>query len=156
MAQEESLLKEGDLVVMTAGTLQGVSGSTDLIKVEVVTSVLGRGRGIGNGAVSGRVRVARSAMDANSLSPGDILVAPATNADYVEALRRAAGVITEDDNLTGHAATIAQRLGIPVILGVPRATETIRDGAIVTLDAQRGSVYSGIASNTLAEMQTSV
>ncbi|MCG9884868.1 MAG: pyruvate kinase [Cyanobacteria bacterium] len=156
LAQEESLLKEGDLVVMTAGTLQGVSGSTDLIKVEVVTSVLGRGRGIGNGAVSGRVRVARSAMDANGLSPGDILVAPATNADYVEALRRAAGVITEDDNLTGHAATIAQRLGIPVILGVQRATETIRDGAIVTLDAQRGSVYSGIASNTLAEMQASV
>ena len=153
LAQEETLLREGDLVVMTAGTLQGISGSTDLIKVEVVTSVLGRGRGIGNGSVSGRVRVVRNAMDANALSAGDILVALSTNADYVEAIRRAAGVITEDESLTGHAATIAQRLGIPVVLGVANATETIRDGSIVTLDAQRGSIYSGIASNTLTDMQ---
>ncbi|HEY9807561.1 MAG TPA: pyruvate kinase, partial [Candidatus Obscuribacterales bacterium] len=46
VAQEKDLLSEGDLVVMTAGTLQGVSGSTDLIKVEVVTAVLGKGIGI--------------------------------------------------------------------------------------------------------------
>ncbi len=36
MAQERHLLSDGDLVVMTAGTLPGVSGSTDLIKVELV------------------------------------------------------------------------------------------------------------------------
>jgi pyruvate kinase len=39
--------------------------------------------------------------------------------------------------------TIAQRLGIPVIVGVEGATEAIRDGAIVTLDAPRGAIYSG-------------
>ena len=58
VAQEKGLLSDGDLVVMTAGTLQGVAGSTDLIKVEVVTAVLGRGTGVGLGAVSGRARVA--------------------------------------------------------------------------------------------------
>lgn len=42
-AQDENLVLEGDLVVMTAGTIQGLSGSTDLIKVEVVTAILGRG-----------------------------------------------------------------------------------------------------------------
>jgi len=42
----------GDLVVMSAGTLQGIAGSTDLIKVEVVTAVLGHGVGLGQ--VSGR------------------------------------------------------------------------------------------------------
>src|SRR4028119_823693 len=38
VAQEKQLLAEGDLVVMTAGALQGVAGSTNFIRVEVITS----------------------------------------------------------------------------------------------------------------------
>lgn len=143
VAQEKQLLSEGDLVVMTAGTLQGIAGSTDLIKVEVVTAVLGQGIGLGQGAVSGRARVAYSGMDVGKFNPGEILVAPRTSADFVEAIRKAAGVITEDDSLTSHAAVIGLRLGVPVIVGVKKATEVIRDGAILTLDMQRGLVYSG-------------
>ncbi|NET33844.1 MAG: pyruvate kinase [Cyanothece sp. SIO1E1] len=143
VAQEKGLLKEGDLVVMTAGTLQGVAGSTDLIKVEVVTAVMGQGIGIGQGSVSGRARVAYSGMDISSFNPGEILVAPQTSADFVEAIRKAGGIVTEDDSLTSHAAVLGLRLGIPVIVGVKNATEVIRDGTMLTLDMQRGMVYSG-------------
>ncbi|MDX2212039.1 MAG: pyruvate kinase [Oculatellaceae cyanobacterium bins.114] len=143
VAQEKHMLHEGDLVVMTAGTLQGVSGSTDLIKVEVVTAVLGKGIGIGQGSVSGRARVAHSPMDVGNFNPGEILVANRTTADFVEAIRKASGIVTEEDSLTSHAAVIGLRLGVPVILGVKDATEVIRDGAILTLDMQRGLVYSG-------------
>ncbi|HEY9648800.1 MAG TPA: pyruvate kinase [Chroococcidiopsis sp.] len=143
VAQEKELLREGDLVVMTAGTLQGVSGSTDLIKVEVVTAVLGRGIGIGQGSVSGRARIAHNGMDLGNFNPGEILVASGTSADFVEAIRKAAGIVTEDDSLTSHAAVIGLRLGVPVIVGVKNATEVIRDGSILTLDMQRGLVYSG-------------
>ncbi|MEO0948154.1 MAG: pyruvate kinase alpha/beta domain-containing protein, partial [Cyanobacteria bacterium J06641_5] len=145
MAQEKAWLSEGDLVVMTAGTLQGVAGSTDLIKVEVVTAVLGRGTGIGQAAVSGRARVARTAQESGSFNSGEILIAPSTDAGYVEAMRKAAGIITEDDSLTSHAAILGLRLGVPVIVGVKNATQHIREGAILTLDARRGLVYSGTA-----------
>ncbi|MBH8566841.1 pyruvate kinase [Nostoc sp. CENA67] len=143
VAQENQLLSEGDLVVMTAGTLQGISGSTDLIKVEVVTAVLGQGIGLGQGLVSGRARVAYTGLEASNFNPGDILVAPRTGADYVEAIRKASGIITEEESLTSHAAVIGLRLGVPVIVGVKKATQVIRDGAILTLDLQRGLVYSG-------------
>ena len=143
VAQEKQMLVEGDLVVVTAGTLQGVSGSTDLVKVEVVTAVLGRGVGLGQGSVSGPARVAHSAREANSFSSGEILVAPNTSADFVEAIRKASGVITEEESLTSHAAVIGMRLGVPVMLGVKNATQMIRDGTILTLDLQRGLVYSG-------------
>ncbi|RCJ29131.1 pyruvate kinase [Nostoc minutum NIES-26] len=143
VAQERMLLSEGDLVVMTAGTLQGVAGSTDLIKVEVVTAVLGQGIGLGQGSVSGRARVAHTGLEASNFNPGDILVAPRTGADFVEAIRKAAGIITEEESLTSHAAVIGLRLGVPVIVGVKKATQVIRDGAILTLDLQRGLVYSG-------------
>lgn len=146
VAQEKYLLQEGDLVVMTAGTLQGVPGTTDLIKVEVVTAVLCRGTGVGQGFVSGRARVAHNGTDVTHFNPGEILVAPSTSAGFVDAIRKAAGVVTEEESLTSHAVVIGLRLGIPVMVGVKRATEVIRDGSMLTLDLQRGLVYSGALS----------
>jgi pyruvate kinase len=147
VAQENELLKEGDLIVMTAGTLQGVSGSTDLIKVEVVTAVRGKGIGIGQGSVSGRARVIQTGMESSQFNPGEILVASHTTADFVDAIRKAAGIITEDNSLTSHAALIGLRLGVPVIVGVKNATSAIREGEIITLDVQRGVVYSGTTAD---------
>lgn len=145
VAQEKDLLSEGDLVVMTAGTLQGISGSTDLIKVEVVTAVRGKGVGIGQGMISGKARVIHSSADISQFSPGEILVAQHTGADLIEAIRKAAGIIAEDGSLTSHAAVIGLRLGVPAIVGVKNATSAIRSGEIITLDLQRGLVYSGAA-----------
>ncbi len=147
VAQEKDLLQEGDLVVMTAGTLQGVAGSTDLIKVEVVTAVRGKGVGIGQGSISGRARVVSTLAETTHFGAGEILVAQTTTVDFVEAIRKAAGIITEDASLTSHAAVIGLRLGVPVIVGVKNATSVIRDGEIVTLDMQRGLVFSGAATN---------
>lgn len=143
VAQEASLVQDGDLVVMTAGTLQGVAGSTDLIKVEVVTAVLGYGRGVGEGSVSGRARIAHDTAAVKDFHPGEILVVPRTSADYVDAIRRAGGIVTEDDSMTSHAAVLGLRLGIPVIVGVSRATEIIRNGTIITLDVSKGEIHSG-------------
>ena len=143
VAQEKSLLRDGDLVVMTAGTIQGVSGSTDFIKVEVVTAVLGHGRGIGEGAVSGRARVAHDTAAVKDFNAGEILVVTRTSADYVDTIRRAGGIITEDDSMASHAAVLGLRLGIPVIVGVEKATEIIRNGTVVTLDVSKGIVRSG-------------
>ncbi|MGB7891068.1 MAG: pyruvate kinase [Microcoleus sp.] len=143
VAQEKELVCDGDLVVMTAGTLQGVAGSTDLIKVEVVTAVLGKGTGVGLGSVSGMARVARTAADVGNFHAGEILVVERTSVAFVEMIRKAAGVVTEEDSLTSHAAIIGLRLGVPVMVGVKNATRVIRDGTMLTLDMQRGLVYSG-------------
>ncbi|WP_035991737.1 pyruvate kinase [Leptolyngbya sp. KIOST-1] len=143
VAQEKHLLNDGDLVVLTAGTLQGVSGSTDLIKVDVVTAVLGRGVGVGEASVSGRARVAHTSLEVNDFNDGEILVVPHTSADFVDVIRRAGGIVTEDDSPTSHAAVIGLRLGVPVIVGVKNATGIIRDGSILTLDTRRGLIYSG-------------
>ena len=143
VAQEKEWLAAGDLVVMTAGTLQGVAGSTDLIKVELVKAILGQGTGIGQNAVSGIARVAKQPQDVKDFNSGEILVASATNANFVDIIRRSAGIITEEDSLTSHAAVLGLRLGIPVIVGFKNATKAIREGAIITLDAKGGSIYSG-------------
>ena len=143
LAQEKELVSPGDLVVLTAGTLQGVSGSTDLLKVEVVTAIRGKGIGFGEGSVSGRVRILKSDDDVSQFGQNEILVVQSTSAKYVDAIKKAKGVITEDGNVTGHAVTIGMRLDVPVIVGVTDAMTVIRDGEIVTMDLERGFVYSG-------------
>jgi pyruvate kinase len=148
VAQEKELLFGGDLVVMTAGTLLGVAGSTDLIKVEIVKATLGKGIGLGQGVATGPGRVAQKARDLGTFSAGEILVVPETSAEFVEVMRIAAGIITEDDNPKGHASVIGAKLNIPVIIGVKGATRLLREGAIITLDAARGLIYSGAMPST--------
>jgi pyruvate kinase len=142
MARSKNLLKEGDLVVFSSGT-QGVAGSTDLIKVEIVTAVLGKGKGIGQESVTGVARMAHSMKDLSAFRTGDILVAKTTDASHLDAIRKAGGIIVEEDSLTCHAAALGLRLGKPVIVGVKDATTSIRDEAVITLDVQRGLIYSG-------------
>jgi pyruvate kinase len=142
IARNNKLLKEGDLVVLSSGT-QGVAGSTDLIKVEVVTAILGQGKGIGQESVTGIARVAQSIKDIQNFRNGDILVVKATDASYLDAIRKAAGIIVEEDSLTCHAAAVGMRLGKPVLVGVKNATTSIRDESVITIDIQRGLIYSG-------------
>jgi len=149
LAQEQKLLQAGDLVVMTAGALQGVAGSTDLIKVMFVSSVVGRGRGIGQGIVHGRARVAFHPLDVKDFNKGEILVVDRTDVDFIDIIRRAGAVITEDAGLDSHAVIIGRKLGIPVMVGVQNATAQIRDGELLTINFRRGIVYSGSPSEEL-------
>ncbi len=145
VAQEKSMLKGGDLVVTTAGTLKGVSGSTDLIKVELVNAVLGQGIGVGQGRITGIARVASPSSPelSQQFNSGDILVAPKTDASLIECIHHASGLVTEEESMTSHAAVIGLQLGIPVIVGVKGATQIIREGSVLTLDVPKGLVYSG-------------
>lgn len=140
------LIKNGDLVVITAGVPVGVPGTTNLLKVEVVGQILARGAGIGRKNVTGTVQIANSAMQANTeTQPGEILVVQATDADYIPAIEKASAVITEEGGLTSHAAIVCLSLGKPVIVGVENATKKLPTGNLITLDVARGVIYRGRA-----------
>jgi pyruvate kinase len=143
VAREKGLLQDGNLVVMTAGTLQGVSGSTDLVKVEIVKGLLSPGVGIGQGIITGRAKVVNNINELSNFKPGDILVTKATDNQYVDVMRTASAIVTEESGVRSHAAQIGLRLGIPVILGVKDATTMIRNASFITLDIEQGLVYLG-------------
>ncbi|AEG15229.1 pyruvate kinase [Desulfofundulus kuznetsovii DSM 6115] len=140
------LIKPGDLVVITAGVPVGVHGTTNLLKVHTVGDILVRGQGIGTRAVTGRVRICHTLKDAlEKVEPGDILVTPFTDKDFIPAIEKAAALITEVGGLTSHGAIVGLEFGIPVIVGVDAATSILTDGDTVTVDGQRGLVYRGTA-----------
>lgn len=137
-------IRNGDLVVITAGVPVGVPGTTNLLKVHVVGDVLARGTGIGQHNSEGRICIAKNAAEAESkLQPGDILVTPATDRDYMGVLEKAGGIIAEEGGLTSHAAIVGLNLNKATIVGVNGATRILKDGEMVTLDGSRGLIYKG-------------
>jgi len=143
---QAGLIKNGDLVVITAGVPVGVPGTTNLIKVHVVGDVLARGTGIGALNAEGRVCIAKNAAEAQAkLRDGDILVTTATERDYMDVLPKAGGIVAEEGGLTSHAAIVGLNLNKATIIGVAGATEILKDGQLVTLEGTRGLIYQGHA-----------
>ncbi|MGA8941258.1 MAG: pyruvate kinase, partial [Thermoactinomyces sp.] len=143
---ENNYVKQGDLVVITAGIPVGESGKTNLMKVHVIGGVIAQGQGIGKKVVSGPVVVANSAEELREKMPeGAIIVTRGTNKDMTEWLKQAAGIIAEEGGLTSHAAIVGVSLGIPVIVGVEDAIKLLEAEKEVTMDADTGHIYSGIA-----------
>lgn len=143
-ALASGIVSEGDLVVITAGVHATGTGTTNMIRVHVVGNVLLRGVGIGQTAVTGKVCVAHSMKDVESkFKPGEILVVSNIDEETARFAAKASAIIAEEGGLTSHAAIVGISAGIPVIVGADGATERLADGAVITVDAARGLVYSG-------------
>ncbi len=144
-ARKHGLVKNGDLVVITAGVPLGVSGTTNLLKVQLVGDVLVSGTGVTKGSICGNLCVCADEDQAmRSCKEGDILVIPQTSNKILSVLKRASGIITEANGMNSHAAIVGLALDKPVIVGAENATQILKSGTTVTLDAARGIVFSGI------------
>lgn len=55
-------------------------------------------------------------------------------------MRRAAGIVTDEDGITSHAAIVSRELDIPCIIGTRYATKIRRDGDLVDVRANHGIV----------------
>jgi pyruvate kinase len=142
ISTEKKLLKNGDVVVITAGVPLGVSGTTNLLKVHIVGDILVSGVGIMHKSTCGNLCVCRSEEEAfEKFAEGDILVIHRTSDRLMPLLEKASGIIAESPGPASHAATVGVKLGIPVIVGAANATKILRSGTAVTLDATRGIVF---------------
>ena len=144
LTEDKGLISRGDLVVITAGVPLGLSGTTNMLKVQVAGNTLLTGRGCNALKASGKVCVCNSAEDlAKTFRPGDIVVVSATNNDMMPQLKDAAGIITEQGDRYSHAAIVGIALDIPVITEAKNATRILKSGTFVTMDSEQGLVYSG-------------
>jgi pyruvate,water dikinase len=110
------------------------------------SSVIARGRAIGQRIGSGTARIIADASQMNRIAPGDVLVADMTDPDWEPVMKRASAIVTNRGGRTCHAAIIARELGIPAVVGCGDATALISDGATVTVscaEGDEGFVYAG-------------
>ena len=144
LAEDKGLISRGDLVVITAGVPLGLSGTTNMLKVQVAGNTLLTGLGCNKLKASGNVCVCNNPAEfEKKFRAGDIVVASFTDNEMMGKLKGAAGIITETGDRYSHAAIVGMALDIPVIVNAENATKILKSGTFVTMDAEQGLVYSG-------------
>ncbi|OSO94688.1 phosphoenolpyruvate synthase [Halorubrum ezzemoulense DSM 17463] len=105
--------------------------------------VLIDGLGASPGVVSGAVRLVHKLDHLDQVQEGDVMVTEMTMPDMVPAMKRAAGIVTDEGGMTSHAAIISRELGVPAVVGTGNGTRVLEDGQQVTLDGDKGTLRAG-------------
>ena len=103
-------------------------------------------RGVG----AGQVWLADNIEKLSDFPSGAVLVSQYALPILARAIPRASAVITDMGSPTGHMATVAREFRVPTIVDAGRATEILKPGQEVTVDAERNVVYEGRINELLA------
>ncbi len=92
------------------------------------------------GLVKGEVKIVISSNDFEKVKQGDILVTSTTRPDYIKVMEMAGAFVTNEGGMLSHAAILARELKKPCIIGTKIATKVLKDGDLVEVDANLGTV----------------
>jgi pyruvate,water dikinase len=102
------------------------------------------------------VRIVYDIKDMDQVQPGDVLVTDMTDPNWEPVMKRASAIVTNRGGRTCHAAIIARELGIPAVVGCGNATESLKDGMLVTVscaEGDTGNIYDGLLETEVTEVQ---
>lgn len=125
-----SLLEKSSARLWEQKTLSKIGSDIKVIKG--TTASLGK--------VKGKVRILLKAGDCDQLKNGEILVTFMTSPDFMPAIRKCSAIVTNLGGVTSHAAIISRELKIPCIVGTKIATQVLKTGDLVEVNANKGVV----------------
>ena len=120
-------------------------------KFEITDTPILTGEAASPGFASGPAILIKNQTEINRVKDGQILVITMTTPDFVPAMKKVAGIITDKGGQTSHAAIVSRELGTPCVVGTKTATKDIKEGDIVTIDGSTGRVWSGNLLTNLPE-----
>lgn len=95
----------------------------------------------------------------NTFEKGAILITEMTDPDWVPAMKKAAAIVTNSGGKTCHAAIVSREMGIPCIVGTAnkgtRITDVVKNGQMITVDANSGVIYDGVLEDAVKAMEKS-
>jgi phosphohistidine swiveling domain-containing protein len=92
------------------------------------------------GVAKGFVRLIFAEKDLNNFKEGEILVSPMTRPEFLSVMQKALAFVTDEGGITCHAAIIAREMKKPCIISTKIATQVLKDGDLVEVDADNGVV----------------
>ena len=92
------------------------------------------------GRVTGPARVILDPRQDAVIEPGEILVAPVTDAGWTPLFVVAAGIVVDVGGSLSHGSTVAREYGLPAVVNVKHGTRMIRTGQTITVDGAEGVV----------------
>ncbi len=98
------------------------------------------GIGAAAGQAEGRVRWILSQADIEQFEVGEVLLAKMTSPDWGQIFQKAAAVATEQGGMLCHAAIVAREEGIPAVVGLGDELGEIKNGDIVSINGDEGTI----------------
>jgi pyruvate kinase len=148
-ALEQQLVSYGDLVVVTAGTPFGMTGTTNMMVVENIGDVLVRGY-IGYGKrVHGNIAIVLSPETEKSYKVrGKLLVITKCDETYLPFVQEASGIILQNhiDDVASEKFLLesAKALDKTTLVRADAACRILKEGQLVTIDPDKALVYNRI------------
>lgn len=137
-------VKEGELVILTAGMPLGKAGSTNIMMVKTVGKLLCKGMGIGKHKISARACLAKNAKELEeTFSDGDIIVTIGVYKDMLPYIQKSSGIVTVEGGLTSQGAIVGINYHLATVVGAGEAMNSIKTGDIISIDATTGEIYEG-------------
>jgi len=108
--------------------------SKDVIEIKGQPASRGNCRGIV------KIILDPEGQEAEDFEKGNILVTSMTRPEFVPLMKKAGAVVTNEGGITCHAAIISRELNIPCVIGTKIATQILKDGDMVEVDANSGII----------------
>ena len=94
------------------------------------------------GVAEGRVQVFLPGSNCGEFQEGNILVTTLTDPTMIQAILKAAAIVTDMGGITSHPAIISREMGIPCVVNTKEATKILKSGARVRVDGAAGEIYA--------------
>ena len=126
-------------VLDDAGVVKGLVDAM-VPKAETDSSNEIKGQVGNKGKTTGRVKVVFVSQEFSKIEEGDILVTTMTTPDFLPMMQKASAIVTDIGGLLCHAAIISREMNKPCVIGTKFATQILKDGDMVEVDADKGIV----------------
>lgn len=148
-ALQEGIVSCGDSVIVTAGAPFGVSGTTNMMMVEIIGQVLVQGHaGIGD-KKHGKVVFSEKAEETSPYKFINQFIVMSSCGPHSERLIEASlGIILQNDPhdiaSESYALSFCQKHKKPCIVRASSAMNILKEGQLITLDPEKAVVYKGV------------
>ncbi len=112
-------------------------------RIEGYNILINRGIIANRGIGFGKAYIIRTEEDLKDFPEGAVLVAKHTSIKFVTVMNKARAIITDVGGATGHMASLSREFKVPTILDTEVATDIIKDGQELTVDAINCNIYEG-------------
>lgn len=119
--------------------------NSELAKIEARVEIVDkqgviRGQAINSGIVQGTIKIITQITDYNTIPEDSIIVTQMTTPEMDIFLKKAKALITDEGGVLCHTAIFAREFNKIAVVGTKFATQVLKDGDMVEVDANQGIV----------------
>jgi len=155
---EWAITTDGNIYLLQCRPLKQIDSGERALRVEGEASAEGQiiirgGTTASSGVKCGPVFHLVKSADTLRFPQGAVLVTSQALPAWSSLLHRAAAVVTEHGSVASHLANVAREFGVPALFGVAGAKKSLKNGDLVTVDADGRAVYAGRVESLLAQAE---